>query len=270
MRLQTWSVVLVLGVVLLAVSAYAAPKQKGKDFGSAKPQAAGEKPVKTDDCYACHAPVKDLHGSGKHAKVNCASCHRGVEKHIQVKGPDGRPQTDLSWNACGSCHKVEFDSFKQTAHHRPARDEKSQLSNRAPNPYWDKLMMGHGFTKEHNLTRSHTWMLVDHFVVDRAYGGRFQPKEGWEYVAAQGGAKAWSVLKDQHPDSKEHKPFLTQSAAAANPTCLQCKTQDHILDWPYMGDPDPKAKWNRTSNVVELARTLEHGLGRRKTINLPT
>jgi len=66
--------------------------------------------------------------------------------------------------------------------HRPARDEKSQLTNRSPNPFWDKLMMGNAFTKEHNLTRSHINMLPDHLVVDRAYGGRSQPKDGWEYV----------------------------------------------------------------------------------------
>jgi len=66
--------------------------------------------------------------------------------------------------------------------HRPARDEKSQLTNRAPNPFWDKLMMGHGFTKEHALTRSHPFMLLDQVLVDRAAGGRFQPKNGWMYV----------------------------------------------------------------------------------------
>ena len=68
---------------------------------------------------------------------------------------------------CGSCHKPQYDSAMATAHHRPGRDEKSQLTGRSPNPFWDKLMMGHGFTKEHNNPRSHASMLVDHLVVDR-------------------------------------------------------------------------------------------------------
>jgi formate-dependent nitrite reductase cytochrome c552 subunit len=120
-------------------------------------------------------------------------------------------------------------------------------------------MMGHGFTKEHALTRSHIWMLTDHYVVDRAYGGRFQGKNGWNYILESG--KAWDILMDKYPDNNEHKAFIPQTAAAANPVCLQCKTQDHILDWAYLGDPEKKgAKWSRASNVVQLARALQHGL----------
>jgi formate-dependent nitrite reductase cytochrome c552 subunit len=119
-------------------------------------------------------------------------------------------------------------------------------------------MMGHGFTKEHNLTRSHPLMLVDHLIVDRAYGGRFQGKNGWQYLLEVG--KAWDILVDKYPDAKEHKAFITQSAPAANPVCLQCKSQDHILKWAYMGDPVEGAKWSRTSKVFELAKDLQHGL----------
>lgn len=223
-----------------------------------KKEASAEKFVKVDACYGCHATIKSLHTSGKHAKVNCVNCHRGLEKHLAAPGPDTRPVTDTSWEACGGCHKDQFNSFMKDAYHRPARDEKSQLTNRAPNPFWDKLMAGHGFTKEHNLTRSHNWMLIDHLIVDRAYGGRFQAKNGWQYIFEQG--KVWDVLEDRHPDSKEQKTFIPQSAAAANPVCLQCKSQDQILKWAYMGDPVQGATWSRTSNVVELVKDLQHGL----------
>lgn len=218
-----------------------------------------EKSVKAGACYECHAPIKELHSKGKHSKVNCASCHKGLEQHV-AKGPspETRPTTDMSWEACGKCHKPQYASFMKEAYHRPARDEKSQLTNRAPNPYWDKLMAGHGFTKEHNLTRSHKWMLIDHLVVDRAYGGRFQGKNGWQYIFD--GGKAWDVLVDTKPDAKEHKAFIPQSAAAANPVCLQCKTQDQILKWAYMGDPAPDATWSRTSKVQEFVKDLQHGL----------
>jgi formate-dependent nitrite reductase cytochrome c552 subunit len=103
-------------------------------------------------------------------------------------------------------------------------------------------------------------MLVDHLLVDRAYGGRFQSKNGWGYVSTQGVLRAWDLLEDRYPESKEHKPFIPESAAAANPTCLQCKTQDQILKWKFMGDKDPKAKWDRSSNVVEFVKDLSNAM----------
>ncbi|MBA3015534.1 MAG: ammonia-forming cytochrome c nitrite reductase subunit c552, partial [Desulfobulbaceae bacterium] len=221
---------------------------------SSPAMAAEEKNVKAEECYQCHDAVQSLHQGSKHGGVNCSSCHSGLAAHLKDQSPANRPGTNLSWEACGACHKEQHQSFNETSYHRPARDEKSQLTNRAPNPYWDKLMAGHGFTKEHALTRSHNWMLVDQFVVDRAFGGRFQPKNGWLYVAEPGGKKAWDYLVDTIPGSNEQKAFIPQSAAAANPVCLQCKTQDQILDWAYLGDPDKGAKWSRTSNVVDLAR----------------
>ncbi|MEK6697769.1 MAG: ammonia-forming cytochrome c nitrite reductase subunit c552 [Nitrospirota bacterium] len=221
-------------------------------------KAVPEKAVGVATCYGCHDPVKQLHTMGKHVKVNCVNCHSGLEKHLKNPGPDTRPATDTSWEACGKCHKEQFESFMKQALHRPARDEKSQLTNRSPNPFWDKLMAGHGFTKEHALTRSHVNMLTDHLVVDRAYGGRFQPKKGWQYVLEKG--RAWDILVDKYPESKDHKAFIPQSAAAANPVCLQCKSQDHILKWSYLGEPAQGAQWARTSNVVELVKDIQHGL----------
>ena len=215
--------------------------------------------VKVDTCYGCHDPIKQLHTMGKHNKNNCVNCHSGdFKKHADNPGPDNRPVTDTSWEACGQCHKEQFESFMKVAMHRPARDEKSQLTNRSPNPFWDKLMAGHAFTKEHNLTRSHVNMLPDHLVVDRAYGGRFQGRRGWNYMLETG--RAWDLLADGDPTTSDQKTYMPQSAAAANPVCLQCKSQDQILKWSYMGDPVPGAQWSRTSKPVELVRDLQHGL----------
>ncbi len=41
---------------------------------------------------------------------------------------------------------------------------------------------------------------------------------------------------------------------------MNCKTQDHILQWAYMGDKNPAAKWDRTSKPVEFARGVKHPL----------
>lgn len=259
MKKEMYAVLIAFAVVMMAGIYYTsadAEKYKAVKAVEAKPS---EKDVKVDTCYGCHATVKDLHKMGKHSKLNCTKCHSGLAKHLNAPGPDTRPTTNLSWEACGQCHKDQFDSFMKEAYHRPARDEKSQLTGRSPNPYWDKLMAGHGFTKEHNTTRSHSWMLIDHLVVDRAYGGRFQGKNGWQYLFDEG--RAWDVLVDKYPDIKEQKTFIPQSAAAANPVCLQCKSQDQILKWSYMGDKvEGKTTWDRTSNVVALVKDLQHGL----------
>ena len=224
----------------------------------AQKKVAGAKEPKAAECYSCHSEVQELHTGGKHVKVQCSSCHKGLEQHLASPGPETRPVTDMAWEACGQCHKLQYASFKKLATHRPARDEKSQLTNRAPNPFWDKLMMGHGFTKEHALTRSHVDMLTDQFIVDRAFGGRFEPKKGWNYIFETG--KTWDTLQDREPGTNVQKIFKPQTATAANPVCLQCKTQDQILDWAYMGEPGKGAKWSRTSSVVELARSVQHGL----------
>jgi len=221
-------------------------------------KAVQEKPAAVDTCYNCHDTIKQLRSMGKHARINCASCHAGLVKHVENPGPDTRPVTDTSWKACGQCHAGQYATFMQQTYHRPARDEKSQLTNRAPNPFWDKLMAGHGFTKEHALTRSHVNMLIDNFAVDRAFGGRFQGKKGWNYILEKG--KAWDILTDTHPEVKEQKTFLPQTAVAANPVCLQCKTQDHILTWSYLGNPGAGATWSRASNVVELVKNVQYGL----------
>ncbi len=253
---RIFSVLLPMLVVLISVLMLSSADAQYKSAATKKP---AEKAVDVATCYGCHDPIKTLHTMGKHAKVNCVNCHSGLAKHLENPGPETRPITDTSWEACGACHKDQYDSYKQVAKHRPARDEKSQLTNRSPNPFWDKLMAGHGFTKEHNLTRSHVHMLVDQFVVDRAFGGRFQPKNGWLYVNEKG--RVWDILTDTHHETKEHKVFLTQGAAAANPVCLQCKTQDQILKWSYLGEKvEGKTTWDRSSNVVEVAKDVNHAL----------
>ena len=232
----------------LPLTVFAAPaKEKAPEY-------------KETQCHKCHKEVRDLWTGGKHTgKVKCHDCHSGLALHLDE--PDvNKPALDLNPEACGSCHKNQFESFFKANHKKPARLEKSLLTERAPNPFWDKLMAGHGFTKEHNAPRSHGYMVVDHVAVDRAYGGRFQPKNGWEYVVARPPLKTWDVLQDTQP-TNEHKAYLPETAAAANATCLQCKTSDFIKKWKYMGDQDPKAKWWRGSNVVDAAKDVNNVVG---------
>jgi len=209
-------------------------------------------------CYACHAPVKDFHTSGKHRAVACTSCHDGVDKHLADAKARPSSKTDLA--TCGGCHQNQYRSYATMDWHRTARFEKKQMTGPAPDPSYDLLMTPHGFTREHNLPRSHTFALLDQFVVDRAFGGRFTTNEGWRYLAGSGDFSVMDVVVDQYPNDTDQKVFKPGTAAAANPVCLSCKTQDHILDWAYMGDPVPGAKWSRTSKVVELAKASKHSL----------
>ncbi len=242
------------GVVLASLAATPALAQDRQAAAKAPRAAAFD----ASACLACHAPVKAFYDSGKHKAVGCNACHDGTAEHLADSKKRPATKTDLA--TCGGCHQNQYKSYAQMDFHRTARYEKKQMTGPAPDPAYDLLMSPHGFTKEHNLPRGHTFALLDQYVVDRAFGGRFAPKDKWRYLAASGDFKVWDVLTDLHPDNADQKVFIPGTAAAANPVCLSCKTQDHILEWAYMGDPVPGAKWSRTSKVVEAARSVNHSL----------
>lgn len=247
------AILVAFSVVLIATMQNSADAQK------AKPAQTAIKPVNVDTCYGCHSNIKEFHAKGKHANVNCATCHDETDNHI--KNPANKPTTKFQHAVCGSCHKEQYESFVAVNYESKPKVEKATATSRSP--LFDTIMRPHGFTREHAEPRSHVFMLVDHLLVDRAYGGRFQPKD-WKMVndGKLAEKSAWEVLKDQDPSTSDQKIFPPYSArtgaTAANPVCLQCKTNDLILKWAYMGDKNPKAKWDRTSKVVELARDVKH------------
>ncbi|BAU23742.1 cytochrome C [Caldimicrobium thiodismutans] len=207
-------------------------------------------------CYGCHSEIKDLHATSKHKNLNCNVCHSNFGKHLE-NPMENKPITRLEHAVCGQCHKDQYETFVSVNLASPAKIEKATSTSRSP--LFDNLMRPHGFTREHAEPRSHIFALVDHLLVDRAYGGRFQLKDWTMLFNAKAAEKsAWEVLKDADPASSDQKifpPYTPRTAAtAANPVCLQCKTTDFILKWAYMGDKHPKAKWDRTSKVVEMAR----------------
>ena len=237
-----------------AIGSTGALAQQAKTAPAAKPEQ-----IKVDTCYGCHANMKEFHAAGKHKGVSCASCHEGLTAHLG--NPTARPKTSNAPATCGACHKAQYETMYSMDWHRTGRFEKKLATGPAPDPTFDRLMTPHGFTKEHNLPRSHAFAVLDQFVVDRAFGGRFAPKDGWQYLTRAGGDfKVWDVLYDQYPDNTDQKPFKPGTAAAANPVCWSCKSTDLILDWAYMGDPTPGAKWSRTSKVVELVKEVNHSI----------
>ena len=217
--------------------------------------AAKEKPAAkiADDgrakCYDCHDEVKALKEGSKHAKLKCDVCHDRMKEHL-ADPEKNRPVTRIDAALCGKCHKDQFESFFKVNYETPWKKEKSVPTGRSP--MQDKLLAQHGFNKEHNEPRGHAFMVIDQFQVDRFAGGRFQFKKGQWGMDATG--KTWDVLTDTGKD-------LPETAKAGNPTCIQCKTSDHLLKWKFMGDKDPKAKWDRTSNIIDVAKDTNNPVG---------
>lgn len=228
------------------------------DFTLAQSKVA-ERKGKTDKavCFNCHTTVSELHNRGAHKDVDCSFCHDINMEHTENPTPENRPVVHMEWQACGQCHDTQMHSFLDVGKHRPARFEKSNVNGRSPNPNWEKLMSPYGFTKEHSATRSHSLMLIDQFAVDRAFGGQFQPKAGWNYIFQSG--PVWDVLYDAKDNNSNFKD-LPQTARAVNPVCMNCKTMDHMLGWAYLGDNVEGTTWSRESNAVEMAKEMNHAL----------
>jgi formate-dependent nitrite reductase cytochrome c552 subunit len=241
------SLVFVLSALVLNDAVAAAPaKEPAKTAYSGK------------ECAGCHGGISKMHDPGKHKSVGCGACHDGIAEHL--KSAQKRPVTRTGSDACGACHKNQYETMYKVNYSKTARNEKSQATGPSPNPAWEKLMAPHGFTKEHNVPRSHAFALYDQLVVDRAFGGRFENKLGWAGLAQPGGNfLLWDTIVDKYP-GEPHKAFRPGTAAAANPVCMSCKTADHILDWAYLGDPAPTAKWSRSSKVNEFVKDVNHSL----------
>ncbi len=193
-------------------------------------------------CYDCHDEIKSLKVENKHAFLPCTKCHAKLNEHLE--NPEIKPETNLELSLCGECHRYQYRTLMSVNLKSKAKVEKATTTSRSPT--FDKLMAPHGFTKEHDEPRSHVFMVIDHFLVDRAYGGRFQ-LNSWEDITKTG--KLWDVVIDT---GKE----LPQTAKAANTVCMMCKTTDTILKWPYMGDPNPATDLKRAGNpqAIDMAK----------------
>ncbi|MRR16777.1 MAG: ammonia-forming cytochrome c nitrite reductase subunit c552 [Deltaproteobacteria bacterium] len=228
----------VVFIFLLVSAVYTAQNASGQN--GAKP--SGE------TCYKCHPQIKSLKEGSRHAALPCDMCHSGLSGHLQSF--QQRPVTAIDQAVCGKCHGNQAESLMRINYQAQARKEKGTPAGRSP--LQEKLLAPHGFTKEHNEPRAHVFMVTDQFAVDRFIGGRFQYKKGFAGINQTG--KAWDVLYDT---SKE----LPETAKAGNATCIKCKTSDHILQWKYMGDKDPKAKWDRGSDILAFAKATQNPMG---------
>ena len=233
---------LFFGWIALPLTVSPAQGQREK-VPSLKPKTAPAEKVDEGICFGCHSEIESLKTKGKHAKaVSCVGCHSNLKAHLD--DIEKKPHTRLDLENCGGCHKEQYQTYTAVNLKSRAKLEKSTTTSRSPT--FDKLMFPHGFTREHDEPRSHAFMLIDHMIVDRAYGGRFQLKD-WTYIDKKG--KLWDVVADT---GKE----LPQTAKAGNTVCMTCKTSDHVLKWSYLGDPNPATPLKRGLNpeAVEMAK----------------
>ena len=247
-----------LALLVGAGTAYAQYKPKDTNIvrpvATIKAKMAKAKAYDATECYECHEEVKGFHKTNSHKNVGCDACHGGLDTH-KPKGK-GRPSTNMDPANCGTCHENQYRTMYNMNLEKTANREKTVATGTA----MDKILTPHGFTREHAEPRSHAFALYDQVVVDRAFGGRFQNKEGKAGLTRMGGNfKIWDVLVDEFP-GEPHKAFKPGTAAAANPVCMSCKSSDHILDWAYLGDPNPAAKWSRLSKVNEFVKDTNHSL----------
>lgn len=238
-------IILLGAFIVLFFSFSSSLAQAEKEKKPAKKTKAIASKIDEATCFGCHPEVQALKTKGKHAKgINCALCHSEVAGHLADSGK--KPLTRLDAEACGTCHKDQWLTLMEVTLKSKAKLEKATTTSRSPT--FDKLMMPHGFTKEHAEPRSHAFMLSDHMIVDRGYGGRFQLKD-WTYANKTG--KLWDVIVDT---GKE----LPQTAKAGNTVCLTCKTSDHVLKWPYMGDAHPASPLKRGLNPAAMEMAKNH------------
>ena len=208
-----------LAVVMVAVAGLTVSKQL--IAANAKPAGEG---VSKETCYGCHEEVKALKEGSRHANLGCGTCHENLVKHAESQG-DVKPVTKIDAALCGKCHKDQFESFyKSITRPAPARKRAFQqaarpcrisslqatalrlnITNRAVTPSWSSTSS--------SLTASRAAVSSSRMA-------------GWAIDAT---GKAWDVLIDTGKR-------LPETAMAGNPTCIQCKTSDHILKWKFMGD----------------------------------
>ena len=104
--------VVLVGSVLLLVRAHFIPKsfgQYGHYRGDALAEAA-DKPIQHaghQACEACHSDVLDVKKLGKHAGVNCESCHGPLARHAEDPG-SVVPQLPDTAVICARCHEANL------------------------------------------------------------------------------------------------------------------------------------------------------------------
>lgn len=102
----------VVGAVLLLIRAHFVPKSFGQ-YGHYRGDALAElsnKPLSYaghQACEDCHSDVLNIKKAGKHAGVNCESCHGPLAKHAEDPA-SFVPQLPDTGVICARCHEANI------------------------------------------------------------------------------------------------------------------------------------------------------------------
>ena len=230
MTQKAWArgAVVALAGLLLAFTGSRADDKYEKASGAKAP---AEKKADVKECYELPRTRHEAphHGQAREGQLRRAATP-GLHKHVDNPGPRPGPTTDISWEACGACHKDAVRELppdgqppsgarREEPAHGPLAESVLGQADDGP-----RLHEGAQPDPQPLLDAGRTsswWTAPSAAASSRRTAGSTSPRRGKRLG-----------LPDRHAprDATEHKAFIRQTAAAANPVCLQCKTQDKILE----------------------------------------
>ncbi|MDW8105739.1 MAG: ammonia-forming cytochrome c nitrite reductase subunit c552 [Armatimonadota bacterium] len=126
-----------------------------------------------EQCADCHAEVADPYKQHAHAGLRCSQCHPNALAHQNAEDPtELLPVVDFRAETCGSCHKFQYETY-MTSEPGTAGEfggtpaDPKEHPKTKDFPLYNKIVAGHGFTKEYNEDRAHRYILRDHIDIAR-------------------------------------------------------------------------------------------------------
>jgi len=159
----------ILSSFVLALTMLVAAKWQGlsgqpSDIAAIKAQEA---------CRDCHRQIATSHAQNAHSGLACSHCHPGALEHQDADDPAKvLPVVDFRAEVCGSCHKFQYETYFMSEpgtaglYGGTPADPREHPKTK-DFPLYNKIIAGHGFTKEYNEDRSHKFILRDHIDIKR-------------------------------------------------------------------------------------------------------
>jgi nitrite reductase (cytochrome c-552) len=103
----------------------------------------------------------------------CSQCHQGALEHQDADDPAKvLPTVDFSAELCGSCHRFQYETYFMSEPgtaglYGGTPADPTEHPKTKDFPLYNKIVAGHGFTKEYNEDRSHKFILRDHIDIKR-------------------------------------------------------------------------------------------------------
>lgn len=126
-----------------------------------------------EECRDCHRRQVSQFVKNAHAGLRCSRCHPGALAHQEADDPAKvLPVVDFRSETCGACHRFQYETYMMSEPGvaglyggTPANPEEHPKTKDFP--LYNKIIAGHGFTKEYNEDRSHRFILYDHINIKR-------------------------------------------------------------------------------------------------------